>query len=108
MVESAFLSGELQTLETGNAVVIHPAAGSAVAKLKFEPFRGEKRGIEFAPIQEKTVSAREYAEMERKRKDEEAAERRAEDEKKLQNLQEWEKKQEAADEQEAIKDNYLL
>lgn len=108
VVESAFLSGELQTLETGNAVVIHPAAGNAVAKLKFEPFRGEKRGIEFAPIQEKTVSAREYAEMERKRKDEEAAERRAEDEKKLQILQEWEKKQEAADEQEAVKDNYLL
>ncbi len=108
VIESAFLSGELQTLETGNAVVIHPAAGNAVAKLKFEPFRGEKRGIEFALIQEKTVSAREYAEMERKRKDEEAAERRAEDEKKLQILQEWEKKQEAADEQEAVKDNYLL
>lgn len=108
VTEPVFLPSELMTLGTGNAIVLHPCAGENVSKLKFAPFAGEKRGIEFAPIQEKTISAREYAEMERKRKDEEEARKKEETEEKMKILQKWEKKQEAADEQEAVKDNYLL
>lgn len=80
--ETVFLPSELSTLETGNAVVIHPCAGSFVSKLRFAPFKGEKRGIEFEPIHEKTVSAREFAEIEKRRLAEEAAKKKSEEEKK--------------------------
>lgn len=80
--EAVFLTGDLQTLDTGNAIVIHPAAGEAVAKLKFDPFRGEKRGIEFDPIREKTVSARDFGEIEKQRAAAEAEKKKAEEKKK--------------------------
>ena len=80
--EAVFLTGDLQTLDTGNAIVIHPAAGEAVAKLKFDPFRGEKRGIEFDPVKEKTVSARDFGEIEKQRAAAEAEKKKAEEKKK--------------------------
>ena len=97
--EAAVLSSDLMTLDTGNAVVLHPNAGADVAKIKFDPFNGKKRGIDFEPIQEKTISAREFAEMEKtraaeeeKKKKEEAAQRTAEEKKRAE--EEKEKKKE--------------
>lgn len=68
VTETVFLPGDLQTLGTGRAVVIHPSAGEAVSALQFAPFTEDKRGIEFEPVIEKTVSARDYAEIEKQRK----------------------------------------
>lgn len=82
ITEAAVLSSDLLTLDTGNAIVLHPCAGADVAKLKFDPFRGKKNGVEFEPIREKTVSAREFAELEKKRKEEEEKRKQEEAERK--------------------------
>ncbi len=92
--EAVFLTGDLQTLETGNAVVIHPAAGEAVAKLKFDPFKGEKRGLEFDPIRKKTVSARDFGEMEKQRAAAEAEKKKAEEAKHAAEAEQQRKKDE--------------
>ena len=113
--DPAFLPSELTTLDPGNAVVLHPDAGEYVAKLKFEMFRGKKRGIEYEPIREKIVSAREYAEIEKERAAAEEAKKKAEQEEKMKALDDWRKKLkkqegggEAAAEEDGRYDNYLL
>ena len=83
--ETVFLPSDIMTLPTGAAVVLHPCAGETVAKLQFEPFRGEKRDIDFLPIQERTIGARDFAETEK---------RRAEAEKARQKLEELQKRAE--------------
>ncbi|MCR5030129.1 MAG: type IV secretion system DNA-binding domain-containing protein [Selenomonadaceae bacterium] len=80
ITEPVFLPGDLQTLDTGRAVVIHPAAGDAVAAVQFAPFSGEKTGVEFQPIDRETITAREYIEI-KKQQDAEAAKKKEEEEK---------------------------
>ena len=71
--ETVFLPSDIMTLPTGAAVVLHPCAGETVAKLQFEQFRGEKRDIDFLPIQERTIGARDFAEAEKRREEAELA-----------------------------------
>ena len=85
--EAVFLPSDLMTMPTGAAVVLHPCAGETVARLKFEPFRGQKRDIEFLPIQERTVGARDFAETEKRR---EAAELERQKRDNLRKQAEWE------------------
>ncbi len=86
--EAAVLSSDLMTLDTGNAIVLHPNAGADVAKIKFDPFKGKKRAIDFEPIQEKTISAREFAELEKKRAAQEEERKKEEVEKKKKEAEE--------------------
>ena len=79
----------------------------------FEPFHGEKRDIEFWPIQERTVGARDYAEIEKRRaevelerREREEAEKRAREEKKLAEAAEAKEKEAAQPKNEY--DDYLL
>lgn len=134
--ETVFLPSDLMTLPTGAAVVLHPCAGETVSKLQFEPFHGEKRDIEFWPIQERTVGARDYAEIEKRRaevelerqkrenlrkraewkqaqREREEAERRAREEKKLAEAVEGKEKDAVQSEPEQAQpkneyDDYLL
>lgn len=65
--ETVFLPSDLMMMPTGSAVVLHPSAGETVAKIQFAPFHGSKHDIEFIPIQEKTVEARDFAELEKRK-----------------------------------------
>lgn len=58
--EAVFTDGEIMTLSRGEAIVIHPAAGSEIGKVQFEMFRGEKKNKEFEPIKEETIKARDF------------------------------------------------
>lgn len=62
-LESVFIGGELQTLDTGNAVILHPNAGEAVAKLKFSPFLRKKLNQEFVKVEEDSLPARAFAKI---------------------------------------------
>ena len=86
--EAAVLSSDLMTLDTGNSIVLHPNAGADVAKIKFDPFKGKKRAIDFEPLQEKTISAREFAELEKKRAAQEEERKKEEVEKKKKEAEE--------------------
>lgn len=132
--ETVFLPSDLMTLPTGAAVVLHPCAGETVSKLQFEPFKGQKRDVEFWPVQERTVAARDFAEIEKRRvevelerqkrenlrkraewkqaqREREEAEKRAREEKKLAEAAEAKEKEAAQPEQAQPKkeyDDYLL
>ncbi len=64
--EAIFLPSDLMSLTTGSAVVLHPCAGETVAKLQFAPFRGQKQGVEFEPIREKIIAAKDFAKITKK------------------------------------------
>lgn len=85
--ETVFLPSDIMTLPTGAAVVLHPCAGETVSKLQFELFQGKKRDIEFLPIQERTVGARDFAEVEKRRAE---AKLKQENLERLQRRAEWE------------------
>ena len=101
VTEAVFLASDLMTLETGNAVVLHPCAGKAVSKIRFAPFSGKKQGIEFEPIKEKTVSAREFAKLAQKRAAEEAERKKkeAEEKKKVEEAQRAEEEKKKMEEE---------
>lgn len=85
--ETVFLPSDLMTIGTGSAVVLHPCAGETVAKLKFECFQGQKRDIEFWPVRERTVGARDFAEIEKRRAEVELERQKREN---LRKRAEWE------------------
>lgn len=97
--EPVFLPGDLQTLETGKAVVIHPSAGEAVAAVQFAPFEGEKKNVEFQPIEREKIAARDFAaEAAKKAKEEEKEKGIAEAQELIRNVEaaQAEKKKEEA------------